>query len=89
MIETKRSQKSTKRGTNSPLRQTLQDITQGSSDTKRSQQKFYESLGPNLKEFYLDKKEFMKLFDDIDVAFFCMEEVILPFFSLCGKAKYL
>jgi len=38
-------------------------------------QKFYDTLGASYKEFYMDKKEFMKIFDDIDVAMFCHEEV--------------
>mgnify|MGYP003577829289 CR=1 FL=1 len=38
-------------------------------------QKFYDSLAVSYKEFYMDKKEFMKIFDDIDIAVFCHDEV--------------
>jgi hypothetical protein len=43
-------------------------------------QKFFDSLGAYLRQFYIDKKEFSKLFIDIDIANFCFEEVI---FFLC------
>lgn len=45
-------------------------------------QKFYDSLAVSYKEFFMDKKEFMKIFDDIDVAVFCHEEVETKLFQL-------
>jgi len=59
----------------SPLKQVsseLAQITYGQGP----KQKFYEALSTSYKEIYTDKKEFMKIFDDVDVAMFCLEEVV-------------
>lgn len=54
----------------------MNDLTQTEYWNKGVGLKFYESLGPSLKQFFSDKKEFTELFSDIDVASFCMDEVI-------------
>jgi len=56
-------------------RQVQLDLAQLASGHGGLKQKFYDSLGASYKEFYMDKKEFMKIFDDIDVAVFCHDEV--------------
>lgn len=36
---------------------------------------FYEGLPPSIRQFFADKKDFLKIFDDYNVATFCLEEV--------------
>jgi len=65
-IETKR--------TSSTIKQVFEELIK-TADGRVPNRKFYDSLTPNLREFYLSKKDFGKVFDDIDIGFFCMEEV--------------
>ena len=58
----------------SPGRHMSQELLQ-IANGQGPRQKFYDSLAVSYKEFYMDKKEFMKIFDDIDVAMYCHEEV--------------
>lgn len=37
--------------------------------------RYFDGLGISLREFFIDKKDFVKLFDDVDVANFCSSEI--------------
>lgn len=41
---------------------------------------FYDTLPPSMRDFYADKKEFSKIFEDYAVAEFCLSEVNNSFY---------
>lgn len=49
--------------------------------SKLRNRKYFESLPPSLKEFFSDKREFLKIFEDYDVANVCLDEVKYLFFD--------
>lgn len=79
----------------SPLKRVsseLAQITQGQGPKQR----FFDVLAASCKEFYTDKRDFMKIFEDIDIATFCLDEVITILLTLfdilslgCGKTEML
>ena len=37
--------------------------------------KYFDNLPASLRVYYIDKKDYLKLFDDADVAIYCLEEI--------------
>ena len=65
----------------SPSKQISADLAQIVAG-QAIKQRFYDTLAVSYKEFFMEKKDFVKVFDDVDVAVFCLDEVII----YCNKA---
>lgn len=45
---------------------------------------FFDTLPPSMREFYADKKEFSKIFDDYNISNYCLDEVIVDIMATLG-----